>query len=276
MRMGLVYDPNPPYSLLRSATFSGQQMSQAYAYAEEKLETAFFPPPNLYLAWRSGWRQDMAHGSDKAAAFENGRYFFQIWCHPRRSQASLRKTARRLCHPYQLIVPPEQCNRLEIEQAIALLTQQNPHTSLEIVFFEPNPKPDPEHLLRRLHLDRPHYLDSDLLYLFPEPGNRAVISTQVTTQSRGFWKGAMQRNIYWWQDGNLPATEDIHELETLGFDGLLIDAPVDHSRQMAWQDRMAPQADDLLLLSFGTYALQHRWLGKTASDDQYLDILPRA
>lgn len=273
---GLVYDPNPPYSLLRSASFSGRQMRQAYAYAEEKLETTFFPPPGLYLAWRSGWRQDMAHSSDKAAVIENGRYLFQVWCHPRRSQASLRQTARRLCHPYQLIVPPDQCNRLEIEQAISLLSQQNPHTSLEIIFFEPNPKPDPDHLLRCLQLDRPHYLDSDLRYLFPEPGNRAVIFTQVTGQPQGLWEGAMQRNVYWWRDHSLPAAGDIHKLETLGFEGLLIDTPVGDTHQRAWQDRMAPQADDLLLISFGAYALQHRWLGKTASDDHYLDILPRA
>ena len=73
----------------------------------------------------------------------------------------------------------------------------------------------------------------------------------------------------------MPSVEEINSLEALQFDGLLIDVHGDYQRQESWQEVMAPQAEDLLRISFGLYHLQHRWLQKTAEDDYYLEVLPR-
>lgn len=178
-------------------------------------------------------------------------------------------------NPHQVLVPPTRRDREFVEQAVSLFTRKNPFTRLEIVFFEPEVRPDPDRLLDFVKLDRPHYLDMDLRFLYAVPGNRAVIFTLVTEHSRSLWHGGMQRSIYWWRHCAMPATGEIHKLEAMGFDSLLIDVPLDPALQVEWQDRMAAQADDLLLISFGIYGLQHRWMAKTSAEDYYLDILPR-
>jgi hypothetical protein len=174
-----------------------------------------------------------------------------------------------------LLVPPDQEDLHTTEKAVSVFANKNPYTSLEIVFFEHRFRPDCRRILHHVKLDRPHYLDGDLRYLYPEPGNRAVLFTRVTEQSQSLLQGPMQRNVFWWRKTAMPSVEEIHSLEALQFDGLLIDVHGDYQRQESWQEVMASQAEDLLRISFGLYHMQHRWLQKAAEDDYYLEVLPR-
>ncbi len=198
----------------------------------------------------------------------------KVILHWGRTLADITATARRLTHPYQLWIPPAQQDFELVLQALAHLTEANPHTPLELVFCDPARLPDAQRLLQSACLARPHYLDGDLRPMDAKPGNRAMLITVVTQSAGRSFSGPMQRLVHWWRQPGLPGKAQLQGIGSDGFDGLLIDAPLPDDRLHHWQDEIAPEAGDLLLITFSSPALQKRWLRKTAADDYCLDILP--
>jgi hypothetical protein len=50
-----------------------------------------------------------------------------------------------------------------------------------------------------VRLRRPHFLDGDLRFVFPQPGNRAVLFTVVSGARQPRFQGEMERQAYWWR-----------------------------------------------------------------------------
>jgi len=157
---------------------------------------------------------------------------------------------------------------------VAAFTTSNPHTPLEMVFYEPAREPDVVTLLGAAQLDRPHYLDNDLRLLYREPGNRAMQFTVVSRQKHLYFEGPMQRQVFWWTGKTLPSRRDLDRLSDLGLSGVLIDSEPDPAFWARWQDRTAALSDEVFLISFAHFIWQKRWIMKTQSEDYYPDILP--
>ena len=116
-----------------------------------------------------------------------------------------------------------------------------------------------------IRLHRPHFLDGDMRYLFARPGNRAALFTLVSRDRQSRFQADMQRQVYLWNDRVLPERPDLEEFFEL--DGVLIDVPIATGALHAWQDRIAPRADELPHVCFSRLDLQKRWLALTAADD---------
>ena len=108
-------------------------------------------------------------------------------------------------------------------------------------------------------------LDGDLRFLFPRPGNRAVLFTLVSQDAEPRFGKEMERQIYWWKAAALPTLSDLMRLG--GLDGVLIDTPTGKGQITDWQDRFVEHADDIPFVSFPDVTLQKRWLLHTAPSD---------
>jgi hypothetical protein len=176
----------------------------------------------------------------------------------------IRHLARQLTHPYQLLVWPE-VGVAYLKNVLKIATAENPFTPLEIVFFEPPEPPRPRELLATVHLQRPHFLDGDLRFLFAKPGNRAVL---VSADPAVRFQGDMERQVFWWRKAALPELKDLAGFEDL--DGVLIDAPASAQEIVEWQDRLGREAAEKHHISFADAHLQRRWL-LLASPDEYVE-----
>jgi hypothetical protein len=173
--------------------------------------------------------------------------------------------AARLTHPYQIIIGPEVQDQAYLRKLLTIVTSANPYTPLEMVFIEPTVIPDTQTLLSAVRLHRPHYLDNDQRFLFPRPGNRAVLFTLVTQDPEYRFFKEMQRQVFWWRHPVLPTSADLEALSKL--DGVLIDIDtrIFQADLLAWQDRFEAMADDIPLIGFSDVLLQKRWTLKTTS-----------
>ncbi len=269
-QLGLVYDPDPPYIIRQTPGFSGDDLLVALDQAESRLEVAFYPLPDLDLSWRSQPLNDPAMAPDREISLAGHNYIYKLSLTRHAIGAGLRAAARRLTHPYQVLVAAGVDDR-QLGQALKVLTGANPFTPLEIVFFEPDRLPPVNDLLKACRLFRPHFLDNDLRYLYDAPGNRAVLFSLVTTGRQHVFNGPMQRQIYWWKKAALPEAGDFKSLEHL--DGILIDNHLDGETIANWQDKWAGRAADLPEISFAGHNFQRRWLELTAGDDYWLELL---
>jgi hypothetical protein len=184
-----------------------------------------------------------------------------------RPLAEIRRAARRLTQPYQVLVSPGILSAY-LKKVLAVTTSENPFTPLEIVFFEPPAPPRARELLSAVNLKRPHFLDGDLRFLFAQPGNRAVLFTWVSTNPSVRFQNDMERQVFWWRKPGLPKLTDLDEFKYL--DGILIDAPVPAWDIVKWQDRFARAAAEKYHISFADAGLQRRWL-LLASPDEYVE-----
>jgi hypothetical protein len=177
----------------------------------------------------------------------------------------LASLAKRLTHPYQVFIHPGLPDPDFIKTAIKVLSAANPFTPFELVFFEPQKVPDTASLLSATKLQRPHFLDQDLRYLFPAEGNRAVLFTLVSRDAKQRFNRDMERQVFWWKKNRLPEMEDVEALSEV--DGILIDVSCSDLEVEKWQDRFAGHAEDILFISFADVLLQKRWLMLTMPDD---------
>ncbi|MDH3878016.1 MAG: hypothetical protein OET18_09250, partial [Desulfobacterales bacterium] len=141
----------------------------------------------------------------------------------------------------------------------------NPFTSFEIVFLEPKQVPDTPSLLSVAKLQRPHFLDQDLRYLFAREGNRAVLFTLISRDAEPRFNRDMERQVFWWEKNRFPEMTDLLQLTEL--DGILIDVAGSNGETEAWQDRFAGHAENMPFISFADVLLQRRWLMLTMPDD---------
>lgn len=271
-RLGLAYEQHPPYTIIQTPTFSRTEIRQALEYTEKRLGVSLYPMPDLDLSWRIGDNDAMETAADISVALNGQRFLYKVWLRLERRFEELASLARRVTQPYQLLIPPLVSDPEYVSQALSIFTASNPHTPLDLVFFDPPRMPAVRRLLQAARMARPHYLDGHLRPLFDQDGNRSIMFTVVVTHMRAEFDGAMRRHIHWWRNTHLPTPGAIHDLESQGFDGVLIDPPVNIRRVRKWQDETASLAGDLIHISFAQAELYKRWLHKTAGDDYCLQL----
>ncbi|MCG8614846.1 MAG: radical SAM protein [Desulfobacterales bacterium] len=259
-RLGLEYDPHPPYTLRQTPTFSSDDMVTAFDAAEERLDLALLPMPHLDIGFREEGQEVLR---DSRVETDGRQLITKVNLDSPRSIRELEAVAGKLSSPYQVFIHGEATDTYL--EAIRTLSTANPFTPLEIVFVRPGKHPDIPAFLEAVQLKRPHFLDKDLELLFPPPGNRAVLFTLVSRQRELFFAGEMMRQVYHWQHEHLPTGAALDELSHL--DGILIDSPATPDVLKDWQDRHSPGADSLPLMSFSGIALQNRWKKLTAGDE---------
>ncbi len=268
--LGLRYEPHPPYAVASSRGFSPEDFLLAYDYAESRLDTAFFPMPDLDASWRAAAACEMEAAGDLRVVIGGRRYVAKLMLNRERPLDEIRRLAEQLTLPYQVLVGSG-VESDYLKKVLAIATAANPFTPLEIVFFEPSGLPRTQELLAVVRLQRPHYLDGDLRFLFARPGNRAVLFTLVSADPAVRWRGDMERQVFWWRRSKLPEIEDLPEFEDL--DGVLIDAPVSTAEILAWQNRFGRSAAERYHISFADARLQKRWLVLTGPDDYVENVM---
>lgn len=264
-KLGLRYEPHPPYAVASSRGFSPEDFLLAYDYAESRLDTAFFPMPDLDASWRAAEACEMAAAGDLRVVIGGRRYVAKLMLNRERPLDEIRQLAGQLTLPYQLLVGPGVAGDY-LKKVLAAATAENPFTPLEIIFFEPCKVPRTRELLAAARLQRPHYLDGDLRFLFARPGNRAVLFTLVSADPTLRWQGDMERQVFWWRRSKLPELEELAEFEHL--DGVLIDTPAAAPEILAWQHRCGRAAAERHHISFADAHVQSRWC-VLASPDEY-------
>ncbi len=269
--LGLRYEPEPPYPVIATPTFSPQDLLMAFDYAESRLDTCLYPLPDLNTAWRNGQQTRLENCRDVTVLLGEDRYVCKLIVSEQRPPAELAEIARRLTHPYQVIIGPRACDRQYLAGMLNILTAVNPYTALELVFLEPADRPDTDMLLEAVRLRRPQYLDHELRYLFPFPGNRSALFTLVTKDASLRFRGDMQRRMYWWNHDRLPTVEDLKSLSEL--DGILLDPPLPEPQIVVWQHRFSQYASEYLHIGFADLMLQKRWMQLTAANDIYFGAL---
>jgi len=263
--LGLRFDKSPPYTLIENATFSADDMLLAFDYAEVRFDAVLFPMPDLDISWTCGKKPMGAFPQDIAVKIGNGRFIAKLQLNSARPLSELALLAKRLTQPYQIFVHPDLPDPNFIKPAMKVLTAANPFTPFEIVFLEPRQVPDTASLLSAAKLQRPHFLDQDLRYLFPREGNRAVLFTLVSRDAEPRFNRDMQRQVFWWEKNRFPEMADL--LQLTGLDGILIDVAGSNAETEAWQDRFAGNAENMPFISFADVLLQKRWLELTMPDD---------
>ncbi len=256
-KLGLRFDPHPPYTIIETPEFSKEDLMLAYDYAETRLDTVFFPMPDLDVAFRKA-DGPKTHPGDIRVRLGGRRYVMKVDLFIRRPISEIRRLSLRLTQPYQVLVGPEMTDPNYLTDILYLLTSANPFVPLEVVFFEPQETPKTSGLLEAIRLRRPHFLDGDLRYLYPDPGNRAALFTVVSSRRRVYFRGEMKRQIFWWREPRLPDEKDLGRLEE--WEGVLIDSPVSREALIRWQDSIGRKADEDHLLGFADIDLQKRWL----------------
>ena len=272
--LGLIYLMYPPYTVRQTPYFSEDEIVDALLYAGKKLGMSLYPMPDLDLAWRAEDDNRMEDMKDIQVFLDGERLYCKVWLHRDRSLDDLKSISRRVTQPYQLLIPPTSNDPEFIMRALAMFTAANPHTPLELIFFDPPRMPEVVRLLNASYIARPHYLDGEQRPLFDQAGNRAIMFTVISSGARDRFYGSMQRHVYWWQNPDMPPEDIINHLEEQGFDGILIDTllPVPHIKE--WQDQMADHAGDFIHISFARLDLNKRWLRKTMVDAYNYSILP--
>ncbi len=263
--LGLRFEKSPPYTLVENPSFCADDMLMAFDHAEARLDVVLYPMPDLDVSWKLGRKNTAANAPDIAVKIGNQRYVAKVQLNDNRPVSELKSLAKRLTQPYQIFIHPGLSDSDAVKTAIKVLSAANPFTPFEIVFLEPRQLPHTPSILFAAKLQRPHFLDQDLRYLFPREGNRAVLFTLVSRDTRRRFNRDMQRQVFWWEKNRLPQIKDLAELS--GLDGIMIDTAGSDIELSKWQDRFAGRAEDIPFISFADVLLQRRWLMLTMPDD---------
>ncbi len=265
--LGLHFENHPPYTVTSSPGFSPEDFLLAYDYAEGRLDAVFFPLPDLDASWRVDAASDMGAATDLRVPIGGRRYVAKLMLNRERPLDKIRRLAEQLTQPYQLLVGPG-VGGAYLKNVLTIVTRENPFTPLEVVFFEPSEPPRTRALLAAVHLQRPHFLDGDLRFLFAKPGSRAVLFTLVSVDRQPRFQGDMERQVFWWRQPTPPELEDLAQFEDL--DGILIDVPASAAETLEWQNRLGREAAQKHHISFADAHLQRRWL-LLSSPDEYVE-----
>lgn len=260
----LNYQRRPPYTVIETPSFSPEEMLEVFCYAEDRFDLDLQPQPDLELSYRTGtlipetvppfFTLSGEHPGDIVSKIVLTRIV---------TDRRLREIARNLTQPWQLFVLPEMRDWNHVGQLLKLMTEQNPHTPLEIVLIEPESPADIAALEDCLRLARPLYLDNDVPFL----GSRSVMFTLVTTDLSPRFGGIMKRQVAWWRWDRIPQPDEIEACSHLS--GILFDNRLPQPEWRAWQDEMAPESDNFPLISFADTELQVRWMKATVAGEYY-------
>jgi hypothetical protein len=263
--LGLNYDPHPPYTLISGPGFSSQDMVRALDLAEEKFDISFIPFPDLEVSFKS------EKGGDLYISLEGRPCLAKLILEDQRDLLEIESLARNITSPFQVFFGPAVRDKAYQKAVLDCISGQNPFVPVEVVFLDPGEIPDTGDLLAAMAIKRPHFLDQDLRYLYPEPGNRAVQFTMITKNSDLCFEGEMRRQIFLWDRTGLPEDSDFKALAHL--DGVLIDSCLPFDRQKKFQDRIMPLYEDMLPVNFADVRLQARWIQETGSERYNISLL---
>jgi Radical SAM superfamily len=270
-KLGLCFEPSPPYTIIETPDFSTEEIMMALDYAETTLGASLHPPENLNIAWKRLSETTDSHPGNRHHRVNLGSidYISKLVLETELPSDELRQLASRLTMPYQIFFGPLLPESF-IYKAMEITTTANPFTPLELVFLEPASLPSMETMLSSIKLKRPHFLDIEQRFLSSKPGNRAVLFTLVTEKKSLVFQNVMQRQIYWWKSSALPLKHNIEV--SFDIDGMLIDSPVPAIEIKKWQDQHFESAADIMYVSFADINLQRRWLSLTSKDDFNFDV----
>lgn len=271
-KLEIVFDPHPPYTVVETSTFSGQAIAAALDEAQDRFDLSLYPFPDLDLSGCSELFLNSAVSMVCQAVVADIEVIIKTLINQPPDRRLLDQWAHRLAHPYQIVFGPKVTDEQTICSVVSHFTSLNPLTPLEVVVIDPPGLPDLHRLLSAAKLQRPHYLDKDLTYLYPDPGNRAMLVTLLSRSDRIVFQDDMCRQVYWWTRQTLPSTSELAGLEDV--DGIFIPGRFSASAVSRWQNVIAPQCQDLPALTFADAAMQKRWIRLTLSDDYWLDALP--
>ena len=270
-KLGLRFEETPPYTLIENPTFSAEDLLLALDHAEVRFDVVLYPMPDLDVSWRLNDENARAPLKDLGVRIGKEDYTAKLQLDGQRPLTELASLARRLTNPYQVIIHSQLHDSGFIKRALKILTAANPFTPLELIFLEPDGVPDTASLLPAARLQRPHFLDQDLRYLFPKEGNRAVLFTLVSERVIQGFKSDMERQVFWWKGPQFPEMNDLKVLSEL--DGILIDVSASNPAVERWQDRFGVHAADIPFISFADVRMQKRWLLLTMPDDYVRGVL---
>lgn len=263
--LGLMYNPKPPYTIISTPEFSPGDMLRALDMAEEKFDTGFCTFPDLEVSYKS------EKGGDLSISLGGRPYLVKLILDVPRKLKEIEFLARRISSPFQVFFGPKVSDKAYQKSVLKIISKKNPYVPLEIIFIEPQTIPDTHDLLSAMETRRPHFLDQDLRYLYPEPGNRAVQFTVITKISGLFFEGEMRRQVFLWDRPGLPETSDFSSLCRL--DGLLIDSPHSADALKNFQGRIFSLHDDILPLNFSDIRLQNQWMERTGPGRYNIPLL---
>lgn len=265
--LGLDYAPHPPYPIRSTPGFSARDLVDCLDYAEDRFDRSFYPLPDLDLSFQPG---SAGPAGDCYVTLANQRVISKLVMDRPRSLEDIAVASRKTTSPFQLFFGRDACDSQYIRQVVALISKANPFIPLEVVFIEPVSIPDTNAFLSVMAIKRPHFLDLDQHYLYPEPGNRSVLFTLVSKRESLIFQGPMNRQVFLWTRPSLPGQADLETLSDL--DGILIDSPVQPSTVHDWQNEMAGSHEELMLISFSQTQLQSRWVSLTTGDQYQADL----
>ncbi|OGR11905.1 MAG: hypothetical protein A2097_00865 [Desulfobacula sp. GWF2_41_7] len=263
--LGLLYNPKPPYTLTSTPDFTSRDMLQALDMAEEKFDTTFCTFPDLEISFKSEKQGDLYIdlGGKPCLA--------KLILNELRSLREIEILARNITSPFQVFFGPDITDKAYQKSVLSIMSKINPHVPMEIIFIEPQNIPDTRDLLSAMEIQKPHFLDQDLRYLYPEPGNRAVQFTLISKHPALLFEGEMKRRVFLWDRPDLPGESDFKALSHL--DGLFINSSLPLDTQKKFQDEILPFHDDILSLNFADIRLQIRWMQHTGSEKYDIPLL---
>lgn len=250
--LGLLYEPDPPYTIISTNEFSNEDVMECLDYAEGAFDVSIYPMPDIDISWHLGDREFI----DRQVNLRGRDYVWKLILDEKRSLDSIREISSRLTHPYQILVAPSAKNIEKVLSSISILTEANPFTPFDLVFFDNVKLPEPYEIERCCRLFRPHFLDNDLRFLYQDAGRRAYTVTSVTRGNTGFEAVPMHRNVFLWDKSNLPADLDGFD----DFDGVLIDAREPWQKVHDWQDHFFRLSGEMPSISFSDMNHQRRWV----------------
>ncbi|MFH2094002.1 MAG: radical SAM protein [Pseudomonadota bacterium] len=264
-KLGLNYETKPPYTLISTPTFTPQDMLLALDMAEDLFDVTLCTFPDLEVSFKN------KAGSDHYVDLNGRPHLSKLILHTLRRIETIESLSAQLASPYQVFFGPE-INDIPYQNTVLrCLTQKNPFVPLEIIFIEPGSIPDTKQMLSAIAIQRPHFLDHDLRYLYQNPGNRAVQFTVIAKNTELFFLGEMRRQIYLWDKDVLPEKNDFNKLSHL--DGIIIDSRLPHNIVHEWQDKVSCYHKDIMAINFIDINLQIRWMEQTDHERYNIPVL---
>lgn len=263
--LGLLYNPKPPYTLISTPDFTSSDMLTALDMAEEKFDTTFCTFPDLEISFKNERQADLFINLGGKPCLA------KLILDDLRDLREIEILARHITSPLQVFFGPDITDKTYQKSVLRCISKINPHVPMEIIFIEPQNIPDTRDLLSAMEIQKPHFLDQDLRYLYPEPGNRTVQFTLISKNPALFFEGDMKRRVFLWDRPGLPGESDFRALSHL--DGLLINSGLPFDTQRKFQDEILPFHDDILPLNFADIRLQIRWMQHTGSEKYDIPLL---
>ncbi len=217
----LEYQHHPPYYVQKTEQFSWQDIFNSFRYAENKFNVNLFPAPCADLAI-----EDCVTKEDRCYS----KIIFYKEC----DEKEIKKLAKRLSNPYQLIFSSSINNIHFLKLVISTCSSENPFTPYELVFFEPRLSHLNEIAEQFCCLDRHSFLENDLEYASPVKEPKSYWISIISSQSILQYKSYNIRQFYNWKKDKMPEMNDLLKYSHLNGIYINNNKPVNEIKE--WQD----------------------------------------